>query len=288
MFSFKEDLEENQSSCLAEMQELSGYIQNNFKEKSATNLSSQHPCVNESSIPKPSESHSSDKDPQSLEEKRRKSRIRSKNARVRKKEYIEHLEGKVKRLEKENFRLQSLILGYRRDTWENVEETSTTLMKEIDDIKKDIFGTFVDLETMEAKEKPTKSLKQHFEEESDAVLKKHQHFLDKLFEIIINHLYPIEKFSYWKDLGRDYKTTFENIKKFEKMSKYQKQEYINEKEFNKVDEFIMSLSPNKRQFTFLKEVVLKKEYELKQDFMKGIELLIQAKNSISKTNSDLY
>ena len=37
------------------------------------------------------------------------------------------------------------------------------------------------------------------------VMKKHQQFLDRVFEIIINHPYPIARFSYWKDLGPEYK-----------------------------------------------------------------------------------
>lgn len=56
---------------------------------------------------------------QTLEEKRMKGRIRSRNTRARKKNYIESLEKKVKQLEEENFKLQNVILSYRSNQNKN-------------------------------------------------------------------------------------------------------------------------------------------------------------------------
>jgi len=40
-------------------------------------------------------------------------------------------------------------------------------------------------------------------------------------------------------------------------------EFRDENNFNLIDEFVMSFSPNKRQFEFLRDVILKKEYEVR-------------------------
>ena len=54
-----------------------------------------------------------------------------------------------------------------------------------------------------------------------------------------------------------------------------------------VDEYVMSFSPNKRQFDFLKDVILKKEYEFKLRYKKGLKKLLKAKDIIWKTSVGL-
>lgn len=52
---------------------------------------------------------------QSKEEKLMKERVRAQRTRKRKKDYIESLEQRITDLEKENFRLQNLLLGCKSD-----------------------------------------------------------------------------------------------------------------------------------------------------------------------------
>ena len=63
---------------------------------------------------------------------------------------------------------------------------------------------FINLETGRAKES-LPDLSDALRKGSSPVTKNHQKFLDKVFEIIINHPYPVARFKYWKDLGPEYK-----------------------------------------------------------------------------------
>ena len=73
--------------------------------------------------------------PHSIDEKRRRGRIRSKISRARRKEYVIELENKVKTLEAENFRLQSVIIGYRNENMDSATGSSEPFMKEIENQK---------------------------------------------------------------------------------------------------------------------------------------------------------
>ena len=65
-------------------------------------------------------------------------------------------------------------------------------------------------------------------------------------------------------------------------------EFREENNFNLIDEFVMSFSPNKRQFEFLRDVILKKEYELKLKYEQGIKELVKAKDTLGQASVDLY
>jgi len=73
-----------------------------------------------------------------IEEKRRKGRIRSQITRKRKKEYLQLLEEKIKKLENENFRLQNLLLNYRKENFEMIDDESKTLVQTIKEHRMDI------------------------------------------------------------------------------------------------------------------------------------------------------
>ena len=70
-----------------------------------------------------------------IEEKRRKGRIRSKITRERRKAYILQLEEKVKHLESENFRLQNLLIKYRK---ENIDNDLRTMIETINFNKRNV------------------------------------------------------------------------------------------------------------------------------------------------------
>ena len=181
-----------------------------------------------------------------------KGRLRSKNSRDRRKNYISNLEKKIKSLENENFRLQSIILKYRKDNWDKIDESSKNFIEESIEHRRKMVSRFVDFETMEFKEDQDFSMSQNFKENFEIMNENHKKFLDGAFEVIINHAYPISKFNYWKHLDKEYTTEFSLLKKFEKMSKFKAQEFMEENKFNEVDQYMISLKPNKRQFDFLK------------------------------------
>ena len=106
-------------------------------------------------------------------------------------------------------------------------------------------------------------------------------FFDRVFELIINNPYPITRFHYWKHLNWEYNQNYESLKKFSKLTKYQKQECISEGKISEVDKFIMSFSPTKRQFEFL-SMIINKEFSLKSKYKEGIYYLLQAKDIFEK------
>ena len=63
---------------------------------------------------------------------------------------------------------------------------------------------------------------------------------------------------------------------------------MEENKFDMVDEFVISFKPNKRQFMFLKEVILKKEYQFKVRIEEGMKELVKAKEILAKASIDLY
>ena len=188
----------------------------------------------------------------SIEEKRRKGRLRSKCSRDRRRKYVSNLEEKVKSLENENFRLQSIIMKYRMENWENVDECSKSFIEKSIEHKRKMLSRFMDLETMEFRNNPDFSLLQNFKDNYLIALEKHRKFLDGAFEVIINHPYPVSKYAHWVDLETEYTSEFSLLKKYKKMSKYQAEEFKEKYDFSKVDEMLLSMNPNKRQFDFVK------------------------------------
>mmetsp|Transcript_888 Transcript_888/g.770 ORF Transcript_888/g.770 Transcript_888/m.770 type:complete len:196 (+) Transcript_888:394-981(+) len=127
-----------------------------------------------------------------------------------------------------------------------------------------------------------------FRANSPSVMIQHQKFLDRVFEMIINTAYPIARFSHWKDLKQDYQRDFDIIKKYKKLTKYQREKFIKDHELDEVDKFVISLNPNKCQFKFVKNVMLKKEYKLKLNIQEGIRQLLKAKKTFEEANAEIY
>mmetsp|Transcript_10350 Transcript_10350/g.9140 ORF Transcript_10350/g.9140 Transcript_10350/m.9140 type:complete len:109 (+) Transcript_10350:478-804(+) len=106
--------------------------------------------------------------------------------------------------------------------------------------------------------------------------------------MIINHPYPVQRSSYWRDLSEEYTTDYEVIKKFQKLTKYQIPNFIKKHNFTQVDLAIAAYKPSKKQFEYLKNVKVKKEFKLKQKFLKGIKHLLIAKEILEESTIDLY
>mmetsp|Transcript_12535 Transcript_12535/g.11081 ORF Transcript_12535/g.11081 Transcript_12535/m.11081 type:complete len:127 (-) Transcript_12535:365-745(-) len=118
--------------------------------------------------------------------------------------------------------------------------------------RKGIIGQMVNLETMEVKKDVVGGLVQHFRKIFPLVMEQHQKILDRVFEMIINNAYPVARFSYWKDLNGPYERDFDIIKKYQKLTKYQKEQSIKERSLNEIDKLMISFNPNKYQYKFIK------------------------------------
>mmetsp|Transcript_12679 Transcript_12679/g.11236 ORF Transcript_12679/g.11236 Transcript_12679/m.11236 type:complete len:278 (+) Transcript_12679:259-1092(+) len=194
---------------------------------------------------------------------------------------------KIKGLENENFRLQNLIINYRNENMEKVDTGSNTFLNKIKENKDVILGQF---ETIENKDKGNKDLpcfSQYFHKNIQDTQKKHKKFLDCVFELIINHPYPVTRFKYWKYLNTEYSSDYQQIKKLDKLTKYQISELVKDNKISGIDKYVASLSPNKMQFNCIKNIWLKKEFKIREEFKEGITLLLKAKGIFEKGSTDL-
>mmetsp|Transcript_26812 Transcript_26812/g.23677 ORF Transcript_26812/g.23677 Transcript_26812/m.23677 type:complete len:249 (+) Transcript_26812:402-1148(+) len=130
-------------------------------------------------------------------------------------------------------------------------------------------------------------IKENFDIAVKVLFGKHMKFLDVAFETVINQPYPVPRFNLWKDLGKEYNTSFENIKKVEKLSKYRKIEFIKENNLTEFDLIIASLEPSKKQFEFLKNVFIKREIEIKSQTKDALDHLLKAKEILHKSGAQM-
>ena len=80
-----------------------------------------------------------------IEENRQRGRIRSKISRERRKAYVKELEDKIKELQKENFRLQNLLVRYQNDK-EKINPVMKTFADMFSDGKSEILEKLEELE----------------------------------------------------------------------------------------------------------------------------------------------
>ncbi|CAI2370792.1 unnamed protein product [Moneuplotes crassus] len=238
--------------------------------------------------------HASDNDPKraiesgnKLEERRKRDRIRKQISRGRHKAYVEQLENKIKELEKENFRLQNLLVNYRSQDIDKVDNEAKSYIQDCKEERREIIKPFINTETADLSKETNEDLSILFNRRLNKMMNKHKKFLDRSFEMIINNPYPITRYKYWGDFKPEYNTDFEVIKKFHKCTKYQIEDFKEKHNFSLMDEFVASFMPNKRQFDFIKNVALKREYLIKKDYENGIKHLLQAKEIFEKTNIQL-
>ncbi len=62
---------------------------------------------------------------------------------------------------------------------------------------------------------------------------------------------------------------------------------MKENNLTPLDEYVASFDPSKRQFDFIKTVVLKKELEVKKKFESAIKHLLEAKLIIQRSNLEI-
>ncbi|CAI2370884.1 unnamed protein product [Moneuplotes crassus] len=222
----------------------------------------------------------------SIEEKRRRGKIRSKRSRDKKKLYYQDLENRIKELQKENFRLQNLVANYRSEKLEYYGKEVKSFVKDSRDIKLKMFKNFVDPETMEMKKKADFVLKDKFNELSKVQLEKHKKFMDEVFKLIVNNICPFDKFLRKRN-DTEYTTDYETIKELAKIPEGLRAKVAQEKNLTQVDLLFAAFNPSKRQFEFITKVFMKKDQHLRQKYKEGLKLLFEAKSVIQKTSVEL-
>ena len=179
--------------------------------------------------PKPETSKGEETSQENLskaEIERIKSRKRSRESRKRKKIYIEELERKVEYLKTENTRLQNLLIRYKNESSSTIGKESKCLLECMDDKKKYLKETLIDPKTNKYKEGAGKDMRTIYEVDYMQDLRgKHNVFLDDWFETMINNIYPGIKYYYWKFLDEGYDPSFDLIKKYHKLRKYEKADF---------------------------------------------------------------
>lgn len=214
-----------------------------------------------------------------LETKRNKGKERSKLSRDRKKQYFNELETRIKDLEKENLRLHNLVQMYRRKSWKETDNKSAEMIEEIETNQRRGLSGFVDTEKDTYNEGTKLKVADVFKEKVYKLVQKHQNMLNSNFEMILSHLYPMPQIgNFYEHIDTGFSKSFEEIKKFTKLTKYQMPEYIKEHNFKMFDVICASFDPNKRQYNFIKDVMFVKEAGFKAKFGEAFEKIIEAQN----------
>mmetsp|Transcript_8788 Transcript_8788/g.7774 ORF Transcript_8788/g.7774 Transcript_8788/m.7774 type:complete len:213 (-) Transcript_8788:79-717(-) len=127
-----------------------------------------------------------------------------------------------------------------------------------------------------------------YQKESKITRTKHLQLLDKAFDFLIDNLYPVSKFNYWKHLDENYNPSYDLIKKFNKLKKFERTEFIEKHNFNELDQIVAAFEPGKKQFDFIIDSMLKKELQIKNIIKEAIKCLAQAKEKILDANVEIY
>jgi len=148
-------------------------------------------------------------------------------------------------LEKENVRLQNLVNASNKEKVNLISQGSKTFIDNLANHKNSLYERFINPRTGTYNEEAKLSLKDMFKNEHKSIVKNHKKLLDHVFELIVDNLYPVCKFNYWKDLNEDYCPDFNLIKKYQKLRKYEKFDFISSNKFNELDQFVSAFEPSK-------------------------------------------
>ncbi|CAI2372699.1 unnamed protein product [Moneuplotes crassus] len=233
------------------------------------------------------DSHDSSKPSLSLKEKRLKARIRSKETRERKKGYIKELEKRIRELERENLRLQNLMSQTSDESCRKYSMDSKIFLSDFHEEVRGYWSKYIDLKTFDKKENAS-LMCENYQKYAPVILKKQQIFFDTVFKMLINNIIGYYTPAYYGDLTEEYDREYDVIKRLNHCTKYQLSEFKETNKINKLDTFVASLNPNKKQFNFCKNVYLKKEFHIKKKCQEAIDNLLKAKSIIEEANGELY
>ncbi|CAI2373076.1 unnamed protein product [Moneuplotes crassus] len=292
--------EKENSLDLAPLQELLQYDQPSASGMSKFGFESnisviEHPGGKDNSLNKFSNQAGVSENPSSssqsltkMQEKREKGRIRSKLSREKRKAYVAKLESRIDDLETENSRLQNIIIKLHSEKYSKADPNSKSFVNDIQDLQGTTIDNFWNRDTMQHNSERSIAVGINYYNVASKAMEKHKKFLDSVFEMIINHPYSLTRFRYWKDLNSEYTTEYDQIKKLKKVDKYKVGEFMQANNLTPLDQYVASFNPSKRQFEFLKNVVFKKELQVKNEFKEAIKKLLEAKLIIQKANLEIH
>ena len=90
-------------------------------------------------------------------------------------------------------------------------------------------------------------------------------------------------YRYFKLIDQPLKLSYDDIKKYSKLSKYQQTEFFKEKSPSQLDELMLRFDPNKKQYNFITCVQNPKEKEFKCRIIESVRLIIRAREEIRTT-----
>lgn len=190
------------------------------------------------------------------EKKKENNRIKARETRKRKKNYITELETRIEILEQENRQLKEIINQHKIDKQKetlsgqaNLESVQAQDQKLIDQWMNG-FGICGQAPS----DKTTEGDDSNSSRTTDMLAKYCNYtrikFLMKLFDIILDNIVaPKYRFKLYH--SSDTILELEELKKFSRMKKYQINEFLKEKRLGKADEFFAQFDPNVRQYNFL-------------------------------------
>ena len=110
---------------------------------------------------------------------------------------------------------------------------------------------------------PTVNFEEFFQTNSQEIIQSHGEVIDKAFKFMIENIIPKFRQKYFKLIDEPLNLSYEDIKRYSKLTKYQQAEFHKENSPSQLDELLLRFKPNKRQFNFITKVQNPKEKEIK-------------------------
>jgi hypothetical protein len=89
-------------------------------------------------------------------------------------------------------------------------------------------------------------------------------------------------------MGKKEVADYDTIKKLAKLTKYQKQEFIEEHGLNKIDVYLSTLDPSKRQYNTFCTVFLPTQMEIKEKFKKAIGKFLEVRRELVEVGNEFF
>ena len=112
--------------------------------------------------------------------------------------------------------------------------------------------------------------------------------IDKSFESVISNIIPTHDLSALYNAGKEFKLSYDDLKKFSGMSKYRKAHFMSENDINKMEQLYAVMEINKTQYKYMYTYNHKSFSELNKEYQKGIDLLFQARDVLIQSVFNHY
>lgn len=216
-----------------------------------------------------------------------KGRLRSKQNRLKKKQYVQTLEAKVHQLEGENYRLQNLLIRYRNEKNQETIPTAKDYFEKVRKIQREFEHGVNQVETLPTKTTQGGKLAEILNTLQPRVNQLHSHFLSNMFQIMKDNLLPLNQQSHWLACEQGYSRSFGDIQKALKLSGTSLEDFKRSRDFSSLDDDIIALDPSKAQFEIIKNT-LKKQAALKTRFDLAKSHLCEAQKILDTSTEEMW